>query len=461
MTDDQPACAECGQHPSLRSATTDRRWHGGNRFAFRAWLVLLSASLILALPWVQTKLGWRLAEMDHTELRDPRPRALPMVDPPVRWRDVQAAAQGDPEAITLLREGISEAIPLTQTARNDERTTLRVDMVQNKFYEHGSRAGMRRFYENDDDLMRRMMCISVSNEYTGYGWPYSWYRLFRTRLIDYQEVVFQSSPMGVDPEPISTEGFDDYERWHWTGIVASIAFAWWSGWLAAIILRKLGAARSVYTAARWCVAIGLLTAPLIVGLDPTPQVTKTRFSTAHEKIPSQVDPRARSIDEMRELISKDAGVQQIAHRLTERHNTLDRPNALVGLIAFNPVQSSAYMLRFGYWGESGLNYSRMSYFTLDEDGNATPVAREQSPHNKNRFHISLRGVTINTVAGNPPNTNHLVTIDSAMLLTWLSAMAILLHVLRWCARPFYRRIQRRRLKRGLCIWCKYPVPGNP
>lgn len=462
MTSDQQPCAECGQHPSDRRATKDRRWHGGNRFAFRVWVVLLFASLVLAMPWVQTKLGWRIAEMDHTELRDPRPRILPMVDPPVRWRDVQAAAQGDTEAIELIRTGISDSIPLSHTSLDAEHTTLRVDMIQNKFREPGSRVRMRQYYDHDaGERFRQLLYVRISSDFTGYGWPYSWHRQFGARLIDYEENVYESNPMGVAPEPTSTVEHDYFERWSWAGIVASIAFVWWSGWLAAVILRKVGVKKSLCTAVRWCVVIGLLATSLLIGLNPTHKETPTLYSSAHEKIPADADSRERSIDELRELISDDEGVRQIVHRLIERHNALDRPNALVGLISLSPVRSSMYSLRFGYWGESGLDYSRMSYFTVDEDGTATPIARERSSQRNSRFNLSLRAMTISVLSGNPPNTRHLIRIDFALLLTWLAGLAILLHALRWCVRPFYRRVQKKRAKRNLCIWCKYPVPGNP
>lgn len=452
-------CGECGLAPADPQATRKRSMHGGNRLAFQLWLLLLLGSLVLAMPWVQTRVGWKFAEMDHTTLRDPRPKIVPMVDPLVRWRDVHSAAAGDNASITLLRQAISESIPLTHSALNPELTTLQIEMVQNEFLEQGSKAHMRQYYKGDsEDALHRILLIRDTNEFTRMGWPYVWHNDMSTRLIDYQEVAYSSNPMGIDPEPTSNIEYDHYTQWSWMGIVASIAFAWWSGWLVSRVLKRMRARPMVSTIGRWTVVVGLLSTSLLLGLQPRTSRNVSRFSSAHEAIPSTIDPQTRSIEEMHEQITEDAGVRQIAQQLIERHTTLDRPNALVGLISFSPVRSTNYALRFGYWGETLLSYSQISRFAVDEEGITIPVsagARRNQP-----FHISLQRISMNLLAGTNRNTRYLLSIEFAMVLTWLTGAWLLLRLLELAFRPFYRRIQRRRKKKGKCIWCKYPLPSE-
>lgn len=452
-----PICGECGLSPIDPDATRHRRMHAGNRLAFRAWLCLLFCSVVLAMPWVQTRAGWDLAEMDQTAIRDPRPRIVPMVDPLVRWRDVHAAAAGDADAVTLLRRALTESIPLTHSTLNPEFTTLQVEMVQNEFMEHGSRAKLGRHIRTGSNLL---YSIRDGIEFTRHGWPYTWHHSFNNRLINYEEVVFSSNPMGIDPEPLLTVEYDHHARWYWSGLLASLALAWWSGWLVARVLRGIRARRSIRIAGRWIVVFGLLLVSLILGLQPKKTISGNRFSSAFETIPTPIDPFTQSIDEVRDLIDDDDGVRLIAQRLLDRHGTLDRPNALVGMIAYNPVQSASYALNFGYWGETMLSYTQISRFFIDEDGNVTPVSNGIGRRNQ-LFHLSVQGLSFNLRAGKDQSTRYLMTIHFATVLIWLTGAWLLLRLLELAFRTIYRRVQRRRMKREVCIWCKYPIPSNP
>jgi len=453
-----PVCGECGRSPTDTRATRKRNAHGGNRLAFRIWLLLLLALLVLAMPWVQTRVGWRYAEIDSSSITDPRPRTIPLIEPLVRWRDVEAAARGDLAAIERLRSGIKETMPDSISRMDADYATVQFEMIQNSYHEHGSRADMRRYFESDSTgSLSSLLAIRSSSEHEYIGWPYRWSGAYTTRLLDYQEVVSSSNPMGPDPEPTIETEYETHRFWRWDGITASVLFAWWAGWLAGIVLKRLKAKRAWRLGARWAVVLGLLTTSLVLGFRPSVTESNNTFSTAYEAIPSSTDPITRPQAEMMELLEEDGAVQRIAQELLDRHSTLDRPNALVGLIAYNPLKMSSYMLRFGYWGATAASYSQFGHFAIDEEGNMTQVPVQRSPNHRT-FHASIHGLSINLLPGSKPNTRYSIGIQFAMVLIWLTGAIVLLRLLELSIRPFYHIIQLRRILHKKCVWCKYPLP---
>lgn len=421
---------------------------------------------LMALPWVQQQLGNQRAII---EFSTPGPASdigqkstIPMTRPIVWHRDLRKDNGTNQQAIHDLRDNITACLDAPPRVFSSDEIVYRISLIQNKFATGGSNGGLLdRLGDDASPELLDLMKIDTQRESITYGWPFAWRTELNATSIEYDE----GNPDGIRadqaiPEPTITTSQRSRVMWDWPGVAATAASVWWIAWFTHTVLHSRGMPARKRAGLIVTLACAYLTLTLILGTRGNRNDLSIGTAVSMEEIQAPTKGTTYTAAELREIITEDSAFESFVGELNERYAQVDRPNALIGLIAEDDISTRTYTMQACYWRHPLISYLSYIQFRETADGKSVPAPRNRTADPR-RVLLNTNGLVIRAEPASEPGSLHVVAIHFAEILLWMTGAWILLHALRWCVRPFYRRIQRRRVKRGLCVWCKYPVPGNP
>jgi hypothetical protein len=343
-----------------------------------------------------------------------------------------------------------------------EQATYRFELVQNKYREGGSRERMRKLLMNNNQFPggRDLSQIRTRHSTRSYGWPFAWLYQSTYTFLDYQEAPETDALTDDAPQPIVNISTETRSTWRWDQIIATVFLFWWAAWLFRKVTRKRVPNRSLRLRMLCGFTLICVATALIAGLNRTPGfASPTSSSFVMEEIPSSTQGDRFSDTTLSSTSTNAAELHRHAQDITDRYKDIERPNALVGLIIEDDVISDNHLMQVGYWGTSLFQYTRLTQYRETPDAQTTPVPRVRVP-GRRLFVIESSGATFRLAPSSDPGSLYVVSLSFARILLWITGAWISYHLLRQLTRPLYQRVQKKRAKRGLCIWCKYPISSN-
>lgn len=450
-------CTECGCDPNDLGANVGIRWDGGKRLTRLLLIVLLLIAAVISMPWVQSRTGWKAAIYDFREARPSHTHYFPMFDPLVRWKDLQAAAERDPDAIDLLERGMKRQLLLMSRHSEYEDVAISVSMLSDdRRFENHRADQLPKDTDASWERRKKLYMLGASMESRSVGWPYRWYQKSDSTIFDYDEVASSPDPSGSVPEPVFTYDNKVRTAWHWDAIMATMILLLITGWGASKIAGRLGIKARSISRTRW--ATVLLGGALCVGLG-LPSQSKPfdiGMTTMMDVFPRRGQAPQWDAESLTLTIEDDEALVEIATEMVQAYGDLAHPNAPVGLETVMPYDRSTYTMNIGYWGIALLSFHQIEFRSPSTDGPPRTVPVPAS-WRVNDFRASMSALSLMMAPGGQPEAVYMIELNLITALVCLGGAVLALHAIRLVVRPLYRARQRRRLRLGRCIWCTYPI----
>jgi len=441
-------CNECGCDPAdLRGYRVKER-NGGDRFAFKIWILFVIVFAVLALPWVQVRLGNRFAIHDFRKPREPRLSQYPLIDPVVRWGDMVLIAEGDEEATLKFREAIGQYDGFFQRKVWSNNSDFSFDVV---FDERSCRLTRTM----DEELALRIRLKSYRGDSEFVGWPNRWITRSKSHKFAYQETEKEDEMKGLIDEPVIHREVDIRTRYSWENILISIGLLCMLsyGIWRVCIWKGMGERKSFAVVSIFFIVSSL--GMFFMALNHPRSYGSYHSVYGYESLAAN-DPQVWDSDEMLEAVGSDDGIRAIARSSLEAFGEMKRANALVSLSEQGRFSSSSYSLNYGLTSRPFFAFTSTEFFHMNDEKTFThaPIPWENIASS---ISLKWQGLSIRLAPGKAPASLYNIRIDLLRIGVYVFGFFVVLKILRGIIGIMYRMVQRRRKRRNVCIWCKYPL----
>ncbi len=465
-TSERGLCPECGLGPAdIKSDTDGAKAYRlrVRRRAFGVWLFVFLLLGVLGLPWVQVWVGeWGFADRiglgnsraidgwyEEELYNDVAYKAL--IDPPVRYVDLGRVARGEEDAVEQFRLSVGHALG-------------KQSMLEEAYSSYTFSAGTPSQYINLNDggysaegdpttINGSVQYSFLVREYQLIGWPSSWRSTNTLRWY------------GLDPESVSTNELLSVERdmvqvykveehIRWSNIFFAATLAVFIGWMLARIClwRRVDRRRSCIAGV--AVAGAFVAVVLFVGLQE--RGFPSRSLSGRLLPPSTLPQYVIDHQKLQGILGADEQVQALAASVLEDLGEMSSPNALIAIGVQCPVHMTNDVYSYGVGRVRLLSFEAYEMTRLELDGTFTklPLLEEDrvwSTWSGNGMFAAARGW------GQPEMVNYGVLIEYQNIFMVGLGAYVFWRLMAWVAGAWFRRRQRRRARRGVCVWCRYPV----
>ena len=455
--DQRMVCPECGHHLLETSSGVVVYARRVRRRVLLVWLVLVSLVGVMALPWVQVWLGewgWRYGvrvgnysavwEYEPIAPRELGYRAL--IEPPVRWKDLRLAGEGDLEAIDLFRRSL----------QGFGRMYVRDGSV-------GERALVFGVGSPVFDPMARSGTIVVDGEevessfssygYSTVGWPVAWASYSTQRLYARgDQWDTEDRFLSVEEDLVSSSVTTRRIRW------LNIVFLVIVGSGLCVAGRRVCRWRGMSSGRGWSVGLAVsgvyACVVLSVGLGGRSVYGNDGINGAFEPV-RMTDQREWGVDGFFERLESDDQTRLIAQGLIEGFGEMTGPNEFVLVGVVNDIEEGYMHIQYGLGGLRLFSFSRTWFVGFEADGSSRSVmVPEDNVVSGLWFGDGYAGA--NRSFGASARSVYGVGVGYLNIIIAGVAMYVVWRLMLWVGWRMSSLVQRRRVRRGLCVWCRYP-----
>lgn len=429
------------------------------------WLFVFLLLGVLGLPWVQVRLGdWGFAhglklgnsdaisgwyEEDITNGIHYRG----LVDPPIRWRDLELVARGDEDAVEQFRASVGRVL---------DRPSLEIEAYSSYRFSTGTPYQHISLHEagytthdgpnGDDETLRYSF---FDNDYQQIGWPSTWVSRNISHWYCFEPERFsQEGLRSIEGDMVHTQTMK--RSIHWKNILFASSLVVFVGWLASRVStwRGVGRRRS------HCVGVAItglmVIAMLLAGTNRPQSPSHAVFGQLKSsQIASEQVFDREGIDAF--LVS-DEQVQDLAGSMLEEFGEMKVPNDLVGLGVQCPVDYTGETYTYGFRRFRLVDFDTLGMTRLEQDGTYSGLPLLERDHGWS-WRSSNGFAWVNRGWGQPRMANYGVLIEYQNVFFVVVGLYVFWRLMAWGSSAWFWRRQRRRIKRGVCIWCRYPVDG--
>ncbi len=436
-------CSECGNHPGDAGAIEQGLRRRARLAALLVFLPIVLMLAVGALPWVQDRLGnWNAIWDDGPNYGGSSPVGL--IDPPVRWADLERVSEGDPRAIEQLRlsiENLPEWYRLYAGDTDGITHAFNIGLAQSLWATHES----DHVTLDGKDYAYRLSSV----ESRGIGWPSVWMTKEIRHLYAYGDQRFEAeaSTLSVDADMTHASSSSMQIRW------GNIAYT-----ILLVVICGFGVRRAclmVGVCQRRATMVGVLVL-LVVGISSliggfrsgsiSEQAIYGHFGLALSE-----NKRDWHWDEIEDALRSDSATQFFAQTLIDEFGEITHPNELVVLSSSANIGESSYDLNFGYWRFRLLNLGHTKQYLRDVDWTATQIDFDRDVP----FFFANGMASVGITAGSPKSYYGALILHRNIFFV-LVGLYVIWRGLRWAAWRQQRRVVRRRQAKSVCIWCRYP-----
>lgn len=425
------------------------------------WLVMVVLLGVLGLPWVQVAIGhwgfrngfYSLGNInalydDRADIDVHEAEYIGLIDPPIRWGDLERIALGDPDAIEHFRVSVLQVAESSRGYRN-AYMTYRFAIGTPRYYFNPEHGGAWKF--PDDDYPSTF----INRSYRFSGWPSYW-------VNEETEHWYWMDPVRIDePELLDIDDLVHLEkverRVYWDNILFAMSVVGFLGYVGfrVCVWRRVQWKRGMCIGALIAIALGLVV--FTVG--------RKQKDFAGHGVLAQMNPVVQStqkplgLEELKAVVSTDAGVRDLAASLVDEFGEMESPSDLVAIEMSSDVGEGAYMLSFGYGYFRLIGLNVLESARLEKDGSYTevPVFNEQSGSRSGSKSWVRNGIaSLIWGWGKPVAKVYGVLVEYQNLFFVGIGLYVFRFVVRLIGWGVFRLIQRRRMRKGVCAWCTYP-----
>lgn len=452
-------CPECGGCPTEIFNGDQKHARRGRRIAFFVWLSVVVVSGVVASPWVQVWLGYwgyrhgmsvgnMNAVMDDRVVDvvpgDSMYQAL--VEPPIRWRDLELVAQGDVDAVEYFRRAVEQVVEYPSNI-NQAYSSYEFVIGTPKYFFNPGNDGYRRIEDGEYQY------AFLNKEYAYIGWPDPWVGEKTTHWYRPDPERFsEAGLLSVKDDLIDIDMTEIDIRWRNMLFVAGLVVL--SGYVIGrvCIWRQVDHQLSIHVG--FVVMIVLAAGVLVTGMQQ--RNVHGWGITGYMNPANKGVQRAWDNVELEAILESDEQVRVLAETLLEDFGEMTQPSELVALGIGSSVGEGMYALSFGYGQFRLMSFALLETARLEDDGSYTilPVLEVQ-----NGWNIWRRNgiFSLNRSWGKPAMVSYGGLIEYRNLFFVVLGFYLLLKILGWITRRWSRRIRKRRVKRGECAHCRYPI----
>ncbi|MBL4699087.1 MAG: hypothetical protein JKX70_09675 [Phycisphaerales bacterium] len=461
--DQNVVCPECGHDPVEIGGEVVVYAQRVRRRVLLVLLVLVILLGVLALPWVQVAIGhwsWGFGHQlrvgnifavmdDRTDIIPGRTQYRALAEPPMRWLDLVLVAQGDGDAIEHFRRAVEGTV---EYPSNFEKmySSYEFTVGTPRYFFNPDNGGYTRTQEDGYQY------TLLNKEYASVGWPDPWIGDLTTHWYRPDPERFSESGLrSIEDDLVHIAVVDRTIRWRNILFIAGLVVL--SGNLArrVCVWKRVGRRRSFVVG--FVVTVVLAAGVLVAGM-PWRHVPGHGVTGHINPATGGMAARSWDSDELEAILSTDEQVRVLAETLLEDFGEMTDPNELVALGIGSSVGERMYALSFGY-GQVGkfrlMQYMQGGLARLEDDGSHTslPVLEEGVGWSLRRANGSF---IFGRSDGEPAMILYGGLIDYRNVFFLCVGLYMLLRVIRWVGWKCSRRVQRRRIRRGICAWCGYP-----
>ena len=446
-------CSECGLDPFDVKSEADEA--GGYRLRVRrralwVWLLVLFVLGVIGSPWVQVRLGNRDAIWGYNEILPAQYSYVPLADPPVRWRDLVRAADGDADSIKQFQKAAGVFI-LRDTALPKEYESYSFEIGRpDQTYQFGPDSGYVGEFEGEDFAytLRRYESETI-------GWPIGWVYHIKNYSYAYGDRRFgEDRLLSVEGDMI--EVLLESKRYLWGNILYVGAVCFVLGLAAWKVCLIVGVAR------RRSMVVGLIASGLAVGVV---LVVGSQYRVVYDEagltggFSGMLGTKQRDWDRVKieAMLLSDEQTRVLAQSLIEDFGEMIHPNELVVCAMGRRVGPRFEEYEYGLWGFNLLRAGSNSYWRSEQDGALTQINFPLQPSVKQAgVQVGFGSVEVWWRGGVNRLDGYGVSVFNRSVLLASVGMYVLWRAMVLVGGLWYRWVQRRRARRGGCVWCGYP-----
>tara|TARA_R110002072_G_scaffold42064_6_gene117679 strand:+ start:25738 stop:27162 length:1425 start_codon:yes stop_codon:yes gene_type:complete len=467
-TSERGLCPECGLGPAdIKSDADGAKAYRLRirRRAFGVWLFVFLLLGVLGLPWVQVWVGeWGFADRiglgnsmaidgwyEEDLYNDVAYKAL--IDPPIRYVDLERVARGEGDAVEQFRLSVGHALG-KQSMLEEAYSSYSFSVGQSGQINPLRDGGFIKVGE-PDGVDEAVDYGFLSMDFQRMGWPSTWVSTNTIRWYGFDpQLVSVDRLLDIDHDMV--HAYKAEQAVLWDNILFAATLAVFIGWLSArlCLWRRVDRKRSFV--ARVVIAGVCVSLVLFVGLQER-QLPSRPLSG--RLLPSSTLPQyVIDHQKLQGILGADEQVQALGTSVLDDLALTKTPNALITMGVRCPVHMTSDVYSYGVGRVRLLSFEAYEMTRLETDGTFTklPLLEEDRVWNTwsgNGMFSARLGL------GTPEMKNVGLLIEYQNIFMVGLGLYVFWRLMAWVAGAWFLRQQRRRARRGLCVWCRYPVAG--